>query len=100
MGYSTYSGQPPIPEKGVATAGKTVFTGRDIRDVQKVFLRNGLMAYRSLFGHGASPGPDYPADYLPRSANEVPKHYGGRGSDRAAARTVEDFKNNRSDPQT
>jgi nitric oxide reductase subunit B len=27
MGYGTYSGQPPIPEKVVDPAGRTVFTG-------------------------------------------------------------------------
>jgi nitric oxide reductase subunit B len=100
MGYGTYSGQPPIPEKVVDPAGKTVFTGGDIREGQKVFLRNGLMEYGSVFGHGGYLGPDYTADYLRRSALAVRKHYGGRGSDRAAARTVEDFKNNRYDPQT
>lgn len=58
------------------------------------------MEYGSVFGHGGYLGPDYTADYLRRSALAVRKHYGGRGSDRAAARTVEDFKNNRYDPQT
>jgi hypothetical protein len=47
MGYGTYSGQPPIPEKVVDPAGRTVFTGEDVREGQKVFLRNGLMEYGS-----------------------------------------------------
>src|SRR5215204_6552666 len=100
MGYGTYSGQPPIPEKVVDPAGKTVFTGEDVREGQKVFLRNGLMEYGSVFGHGGYLGPDYTADYLRRSALAVRNHYGGSGSDRAAARTVEDFKQNRYDPGT
>jgi nitric oxide reductase subunit B len=100
MGYGTYSGQPPIPEKVVDPAGKTVFTGEDVMEGQKVFLRNGLMEYGSVFGHGGYLGPDYTADYLRRSALAVRNHYRGSGSDRAAARTVEDFKQNRYDPAT
>ena len=100
MGYGTYSGQPPIPEKIVDPAGETVFTGEDVRDGQRVFLRNGLMEYGSVFGHGGYLGPDYTADYLRRSALAVREHYGGGGSGTAAARTLEDFKKNRYDPET
>jgi len=100
MGYGTYSGQPPIPEKVVDPSGETVFTGDDVREGQKIFLRNGLMEYGSVFGHGGYLGPDYTADYLRRSALAVREHYGGAGSDSAAARTLEDFKNNRYDPET
>jgi len=99
MGYGTYSGQPPIPERVVDAAGNTLFTGDDIREGQKIFLRNGLMEYGSVFGHGGYLGPDYTADYLRRSALVVRESYGDRDSDRAA-RTVEDFKQNRYDPET
>jgi nitric oxide reductase subunit B len=99
MGYGTYSGQPPIPERVVDPAGDAVFTGEDIREGQKIFLRNGLMEYGSVFGHGGYLGPDYTADYLRRSALAVREYYGGGGTDRAAARTVEDFKSNRYDPK-
>jgi nitric oxide reductase subunit B len=100
MGYGTYSGQPPIPERVVDPSGDTVFSGEDIREGQRVFLRNGLMEYGSVFGHGGYLGPDYTADYLRRSALAVRESYGGGDSDRAAARTVEDFKQNRYDPET
>ena len=100
MGYGTYSGQPPIPERAVDPAGNTVFTGEDVKEGQKIFLRNGLMEYGSVFGHGGYLGPDYTADYLRRSALAVRGHYGGGGSDRATARTLEDFKSNRYDPET
>jgi nitric oxide reductase subunit B len=100
MGYGTYSGQPPIPEKVVDPAGRTVFSGEDVREGQKVFLRNGLMEYGSVFGHGGYLGPDYTADYLHRSALAVRERYGGSRSDRATAGTVEDFKQNRYDPET
>jgi nitric oxide reductase subunit B len=100
MGYKTYSGQPPIPEEVVDPAGNVVFTGEDIRAGQKVFLRNGLMQYGSVFGHGGYLGPDYTADYLRRSALAVRESYGGEGSDRAATRTVQDFKENRYELET
>src|SRR5215212_6495198 len=58
------------------------------------------MEYGSIFGHGAYLGPNYTADYLRRSALSVRDSYGGEGSDRAAARTVDDFKQNRYDPET
>src|SRR5215213_4043989 len=45
-------------------------------------------------------GPDYTADYLRRSALSVRESYGGEGSDEAVVRTVEDFKENRYDPES
>ena len=100
MGYKTYSGQPPIPERVTNPSGTVVFTGEDVRSGQKVFLKNGLMQYGSVFGHGGYLGPDYTADYLRRSALAVRESYGGKDSDRAGTRTVEDFKTNRYDPET
>ena len=58
IGYKTYTGQPPIPERVVDPAGNVVFTGEDVKDGQKVFLKNGLMQYGSVFGHGGYLGPD------------------------------------------
>jgi nitric oxide reductase subunit B len=99
LAYRTYSGQPPIPERVVGPGGEVVFTGDDVREGQKVFLRNGLMQYGSIFGHGGYLGPDYTSDYLRRTALAVRESYGGEASDRAASRTVEDFKQNRYDPE-
>ena len=99
LAYRTYSGQPPIPERVVGPGGEVVFTGDDVREGQKVFLRNGLMQYGSIFGHGGYLGPDYTSDYLRRSSLAVRESYGGEASDRAASRTVEDFKQNRYDPE-
>jgi len=99
LAYRTYSGQPPIPERVLGPGGKVVFTGDEVREGQKVFLRNGLMQYGSIFGHGGYLGPDYTSDYLRRSALVVRESYGGEASDRAASRTVEDFKQNRYDPE-
>ena len=100
LAYRAYSGQPPIPDRVVDPSGRVVFTGEDVTAGQGVFLKNGLMQYGSIFGHGAYLGPDYTADYLRRSALSVRESYGGEGSDEAAVRTVEDFKENRYDPES
>ena len=100
MGFLTYQSPPPIPDRIVSTSGEQVFTGSDIRAGQDVFLRNGLMEYGSIFGHGAYLGPDYTADYLHRSAQLVTREYGGAGSDTAQSQTVSDFKTNRYDGDT
>jgi nitric oxide reductase subunit B len=99
MGYQTYRSSPPIPERAVTSGGQTVYTGADVRAGQDVFLKNGLMQYGSIFGHGAYLGPDFTADYLHRSAEIVNKSYGG-GSDTATRRTVDDFKRNTYDEKS
>jgi nitric oxide reductase subunit B len=71
LAYRTYAGQPPIPERVVDQNGRTVYTGEDVTTGQQVFLKNGLMEYGSIFGHGAYLGPDFTADYLRRSALSV-----------------------------
>lgn len=98
MGWLTYRSDPPIPRTVATADGRVVFTGADIHAGQDVFLRNGLMEYGSIFGHGAYLGPDFTADYLHRSATVVRDAYGGAGSDSAAHRTREDFRTNRYDP--
>jgi nitric oxide reductase subunit B len=100
MGFLTYQSRPPTPQRVVSASGQTVFTGADIRAGQDVFLRNGLMEYGSIFGHGAYLGPDFTADYLHRSAESVQAAYGGTSSDTAAQRTRDDFKINRYDAAT
>src|SRR5215217_7227413 len=84
LAYRTYSGQPPIPERVVGPGGEVVFTGDDVREGQKVFLRNGLMQYGSIFGHGGYLGPDYTSDYLRRSPRS---DRGPQGRRRARSRT-------------
>ena len=100
MGWLTYRSDPPIPQRAVTSAGAVVFTGADIHAGQDVFLKNGLMEYGSIFGHGAYLGPDFTADYLHRSATAVLNAYGGPTSDTAARRTREDFRNNHYDART
>lgn len=97
LAYRTYTEQPPIPERVVDPAGQTIFTRDDVMSGQEVFLRNGLMEYGSIFGHGAYLGPDYTAEYLHDAALHVRESYGGADSDRARSRTIEDFQTNRYD---
>src|SRR5215217_3940849 len=79
LAYRAYSGQPPIPDRVVDSQGEVIFTSEDVSAGQGVFLKNGLMQYGSIFGHGAYLGPDFTADYLRRSALFVRESYGGGG---------------------
>ena len=97
LAYRTYTEQPPIPAQVVDPDGEVVFTRDDVMGGQEVFLRNGLMEYGSIFGHGAYLGPDYTAEYLHDAALYVQGVYGGPESDRARSRTIEDFQVNRYD---
>jgi len=86
-----------VPARVVDPAGRTLFTKADVSAGQKVFLRNGLMEYGSIFGHGAYLGPDFTDDYLHRAAASVLHQYGDEGSDAARQRTIDDFQANRYD---
>lgn len=97
LAYRTYAGEAPIPERVLSPERQVLFTGDDVRAGQQLFLKNGLMEYGSIFGHGAYLGPDYTADYLRRSATIVKDGYSRQGSDRAREATAEEFKTNRYD---
>jgi nitric oxide reductase subunit B len=97
LAYRTYTDEPPIPAQVVDPGGKTIFTRADVIDGQEVFLRNGLMEYGTIFGHGAYLGPDFTADYLHRAALFATDYYGGSQSDRAKQQVIADFKANRYD---
>ena len=62
----SYRNAPPVPELVLNAQGGAVFTGDDVREGQTVFLKYGLMANGSIWGHGAYLGPDYSADALHR----------------------------------
>ena len=59
-----YRNAPPIPQQVMDEHGIAVFSGDDISDGQAVFLKYGLMANGSVWGHGAYLGPDYSAETL------------------------------------
>jgi len=94
LAYRTYAGEAPIPARTVGPDGKVLFTRQDILAGQQIFLKNGLMEYGSVFGHGAYLGPDYTADYLRRAATSVMASHGGPQSDRARGETIHEFKAN------
>lgn len=100
LAYYTYTDEPPIPQVVRTSNGSTLFTGADILAGQEIFLRNGLMEYGSIFGHGAYLGPDFTAEYLHRSALAIIDFYGGADSGSARTRTIEDFKTNHYDAAT
>lgn len=100
LAYRTYTDEPPVPGTVVSPSGSAVFNRADVIAGQQVFLRNGLMEYGSVFGHGAYLGPDFTADYLHRAAQAVLDFYGGPQSDMAKVQTITDFKSNRYDSPT
>ncbi|WP_457442297.1 nitric-oxide reductase large subunit [Roseateles sp. P5_E4] len=61
-----YRNAPPIPAQATDLAGSLQFSGDDIAEGQAVFLKYGLMANGSIWGHGAYLGPDYAAAALHR----------------------------------
>ena len=99
MAARTYQAEPPIPDRVVSASGEELFSGKDVRSGQEVFLRNGLMQYGSIFGHGGYLGPDFTADYLHRAALDVEDAYEGEGTD-ARRQTIEDFRTNTFDAET
>lgn len=100
LAYRSYTDGPPIPRTVVAPDEHTVFTGTDIIGGQQVFLRNGLMEYGSIFGHGAYLGPDFTADYLRRAATLVQGGTPDAGTPAPDAATIAEFKTNRYDART
>jgi len=66
-----YRNAPPIPAQVVDAQGVAVFSGEDISEGQTVFLKYGLMANGSIWGHGAYLGPDYSAEALHRMGEDT-----------------------------
>ncbi|MES2260134.1 MAG: cbb3-type cytochrome c oxidase subunit I [Pseudomonadota bacterium] len=62
----SYRNAPPIPLRVLDERGGTLATGDDISAGQAVFLKYGLMANGSIWGHGAYLGPDFAAAALHR----------------------------------
>ncbi|MEO8062882.1 MAG: cbb3-type cytochrome c oxidase subunit I [Pseudomonadota bacterium] len=62
----SYRNAPPIPVRVVDETGALVFSGEEVGEGQAVFLRYGLMANGSVWGHGGYLGPDFAAAALHR----------------------------------
>jgi nitric oxide reductase subunit B len=97
LAYRTYTDEPPIPARVMGADGQLLFTGADISAGQEVFLKNGLMEYGSIFGHGAYLGPDFTADYLHRAALISNQFNGSASAETPNQATIADFKANRYD---
>jgi nitric oxide reductase subunit B len=74
IGYETYFKAPPIPDF-IDEQGQTVLTQDEILEGQAVFQRKALMEYGSMFGDGASRGPDYTAQALHQVAEYMKAYY-------------------------
>ena len=74
VGVRTYADAPPIPDF-VTADGAIVVAANDVRGGQRVFLRHGLMNYGSMFGDGATRGPDFTADALRQLALAMRAHH-------------------------
>ncbi len=110
--FLAYRHAPPIPQRVVDAKGATLFTGDDVTAGQAVFLKHGLMANGSIWGHGAYLGPDYSAQALHQmgeiTAQALAQQQYGRDlaaltrSQQAAiaAETAVDLKTNRYDAVT
>ncbi|MEO5622545.1 MAG: cbb3-type cytochrome c oxidase subunit I [Dokdonella sp.] len=107
-----YRNAPPIPQQVLDAQGAVLFSGEDISEGQTVFLKYGLMANGSIWGHGAYLGPDYSAAALHRigvdTAAAIAQQQFQQSLDsltpsqQAAvlAETAVDLKTNRYDPAT
>ena len=92
----SYQNAPPIPVRVVSQQGATLFTADDVGEGQAVFLRYGLMANGSIWGHGAYLGPDYSASALHRmglvtaeSIAQATQHKAFAALDRSEAAAVQ-----------
>lgn len=61
-----YVDKPPIPATVLAPNGDKLFTAKDVREGQEIFLAKGLMSNGTVWGHGSYLGPDFPALTLHR----------------------------------
>ncbi|HKQ46597.1 MAG TPA: nitric-oxide reductase large subunit [Phycisphaerae bacterium] len=67
-GLELYHQAPPIPQRILASDGRVLFTGQDIRDGQNVWQSMGGQEVGTIWGHGAYVAPDWSADWLHREA--------------------------------
>ncbi|BBY09450.1 nitric oxide reductase [Mycobacterium marseillense] len=98
--YRTYTASMPLPAKVVSESGQVLFTGAQITRGQELYQARGLMQYGSVLGHGAYLGPDYTAEYLRMSTNDVAAQWRAQGAADAKERVVAEFRTNRFNADT
>lgn len=74
MGIRTYQDAPPIPNF-IDANGAIAITKDDILAGQIIFQKYALMEYGSMFGDGASRGPDFTADALHEVTSAMNQYY-------------------------
>lgn len=74
-GVELYREAPPIPDRIVTAAGRTIFTGQEILDGQNVWQSMGGQEVGSIWGHGAYVAPDWSADWLHRESVWLLDHW-------------------------
>lgn len=103
LGYLYFRVQkdhPPIPQQVRSSDGVVLFTSQDIIAGQQIFQKYGLMQFGTIFGHGAYLGPDFTAQYLHLSGQNMLAFYGREGFSPAEAneQVMRDLKINTYDP--
>ena len=96
----TYTDSMPLPDRVVGADGQTVYTGDDVTAGQQIFLRRGLQEYGSIVGHGGYLGPDYTAEYLRLSAEDIKDQLTEAGVQDPAEATSAMLRENRYDEDT
>ena len=100
LAYRTYTASMPMPDKVISESGTVLFAGGDITRGQELYQARGLMEYGSVLGHGAYLGPDYTAEYLRMSTDDVAAQLRALGVADPRDRVVAEFRTNRYDPTT
>ena len=100
LAVRTYTDSMPVPAKVISPAGETVYSQEDITSGQQIFLRRGLQEYGSVMGHGAYLGPDYTAQYLRLSSENIRKQLKDAGQQEPNEATSTMLRTNRYDKST
>jgi len=93
----TYTDSMPLPDRVVGADGQTVYTADEVTAGQQVFLRRGLQQYGSIVGHGGYLGPDYTAEYLRLSAEDIKQSLTDAGTQDPSQATSDMLRENRYD---
>jgi nitric oxide reductase subunit B len=100
LALRSYTDGMPIPAKVTAPNDEIVYTEADITAGQQIFLRRGLQEYGSVMGHGGYLGPDYTAEYLRMSADNIRQQLDAAGAREPAEATKDMLRANRYDEST
>ncbi|MGO0576131.1 nitric-oxide reductase large subunit [Ornithinimicrobium panacihumi] len=100
LAYRTYTASMPQPQEVVSEQGEVLYTGEEITSGQNIFLTRGLQQYGSIVGHGAYLGPDYTAEYLRLSSENILEQLTTEGVQDPKAAVAEMLRTNRYDADT